>query len=555
MGLVVNTNIASLNAQRNLGKTSTGLNRSLQRLSSGLRINSAKDDAAGSGISNRMSAQVRGYNQAVRNANDGISLSQTAEGALQEVTTNLQRMRELAVQAASEMLTDDDRSSIQLEVDQLRTEIDRIAETTTFNNKNILNGSFAGFAFQVGANANETIGVNLESVRTNKLGKQAGIVQSTSDRIALTAAAGDTGTIGIQEGQGTPAVSITTGDATITIENMGKVDIAHADFGGSLHFADYASLTDKTDMDYGKGIAKDIAARINNIRELNMDDSTNEGHTLLEGVYASAQTTFKSSDLSTGDVASTQLGVEGYKNVGTGTIEDDGLQINGVKIGPTRFEKNDADGSLQGAINSKTYITGVKASINKDGELLLTAEDGRDILISTKDARTSNLLFGGGGHVENGQPDTTDFTAAIGALRVTGKVTITAQDSMTLVGAESGFTNLDESNVQALGSISNADVSSVKGANTLIQSVDSALKQVDDMRSNLGAVQNRLESTINNLSNISENLSASRSRILDVDFAEETASLTKTQIMQQAGTAMLAQSNQIPQAALSLLGG
>jgi flagellin len=567
MAMVINTNVASLNAQRNLSNTQNTLNTSLQRLSSGLRINSAKDDAAGLAITNRMSSQIRGLNQAVRNANDGISVAQTAEGALSEVTSILQRMRELAVQSANDSNTADDRASIQLEVDELVAELDRIAETTSFNNRKILDGTAGKFNFQVGANANETIQVEMVNVKTNSLGSQAGIVQSQSMRITLSADGAEDGTIGASEvGVATTDVdtSIAAGDVTVAVGSKTAVDIADASFGGAMNIDTTTDLKDVESSNYGSGLAKDIAARINKIRE-DQIENTNAGEsgTYLEGVYASAKTTFKISDLSATETdefataTESSIGTD-FTYVGAGTLNNGDLEINGVDIGPVNVQEKDANGALTTAINAKSDITGVTASINSDGELLLTAEDGRDIVFSTSDATATNILFAAGS-AGNGQATTQDFEAAITDMRVTGNVTVTAQDTLTFAGdfaaADFGFqaAQLEEDNVQAVGTIANADVSTVDGANTLIGSVDSALRQVDDMRAKLGAVQNRLESTIANLESVSENVSASRSRTLDADFAAETASMTKAQILQQAGVAMLAQANQLPQAALSLL--
>ena len=549
MALSINTNMASLNAQRNLDKTQNRLNTSLQRLSSGLRINSAKDDATGMAMANRMTAQIRGLNQAVRNSNDGISLAQTAEGALQETVENLMRLRELGNSLSGDLPTADDRASAQVEIDQLVAEINRIAENTTFNNRKILNGSSDSFNFQVGANANETINLDLVNVKANALGSQAGITQSTGSRVSLLNGATDVGNIGIQEGAATTAVIAT--EFKIEIAGTSSVDIAAAGYGGSISSTVTASLQDVNNADYGGGIAKDIAERINFIRELNETDTTYEDKTTLENVYASAKTSFKAADMVALDYGGSAVASDEYTYVGAGSITNGQLEINGVDIGAVAFKEKDADSSLTDAINAKSDLTGVTASINNDGELLLSAEDGRDIVVTTTSdvaGTTTNLLFGAAG------AGTTDFDADFASLRITGAVTITAMDTIAgTATTDAGFTTLTEDNVQATGSIANADVSTAAGANILVESVDSALKQVDNMRVKLGAVQNRFASTISNLQNVSENLSASRSRIMDTDFASETAVFTKTQIMQQAGVAMLAQAKQLQQGALSLL--
>jgi flagellin len=337
------------------------------------------------------------------------------------------------------------------------------------------------------------------------------------------------------------------------------VDIGLAQFGGAISGTTTSNLKNVNNADYGSGMAKSIADRINNIREMAITD-TNAGAsgTYLQDVYASAKTTFQSSDMVAADYSGTTVAASNYAYVGAGSIKNGDLNINGVDIGAATFESKDADGSLVTAINAKSDTTGVEASTNDNGELVLTADDGRDIVINTATSTTANLLFSAGGSTQT--TGAADFGANLDNLRVTGEVTVTAKDTITMAEANSdefgvgaSQASLEEKNVQAKGTIANADVSTVDGANTLIGSVDSALKQVDDMRAKLGAIQNRFDSTISNLQSVAENLSASRSRTLDADFSQETSNLTKAQILQQAGVAMLAQANQLPQAALSLL--
>lgn len=556
MPQIINTNISSLNAQRNLNKSQGALQTSLQRLSSGLRINSAKDDAAGLAISNRFTTQVRGLNVAVRNANDGISFAQTAEGALSEVTTALQRIRDLAVQSANDTNSASDRQSLQAEVDQLKSEINRIAETTTFNGNKILNGSSGSLNFQIGANANQTVSVSGVDAKASSLGSQPGVVQSTSDRIQ-GGTAGDNGTQGIQENSDLTAnVSISNFNIRLdSVENADVIDIADSAYGGNIDQVATANLTDRTDDNYGSGLAKQVAERINDIRV--------SGEESLQGVYATAETTFKGSDLVGNDYSGNVDSANAADtNVGAGELDNGDLVINGVDIGPVTFQANDADGSLTTAINAKSDITGVQASINQNGELILTADDGRDIIIdvngadATDSVNKTNDLFGGGDEL------TTDrFDANLQDLRVTGRITVTGTDTINVAGTnndELGFDDLTvdgaEDNVQATGTIDNADVTTVDAANSTIEAVDSALSQIDSFRADLGAVQNRFESTIRNLSSVSEALSAANSRILDADFASETATLAKNQVLQQAGISVLAQANALPQQALSLLG-
>ena len=522
MALTINTNVASVNAQRNINRNSSVLNRSLQRLSSGLRINSAKDDAAGLAISSRFTAQIRGLNQAVRNANDGISLVQTAEGALDETNNILQRMRELAVQAANDSNAQSDRESIQLEINQLVSELDRIADTTTFNNRTLLDGSVSAFNLQVGSNSGDSITFSVGAMRANALGQQPGIVQSTGSRISLANNAADAGTIGIQEGAS--AAVITAADVTIAIGTGAAVDIADAQYGGDIS---------------GTDIARQVATRINNIREAGG----------LADVYASASTSFTASEVVAADYAGAAVPAAGNHSVGVGSIANGELVINGIDIGPASFQANDAGGDLVSAINAKSDQTGVTASVNANGELVLDAADGRDIVITTADAATTNELFGNslaaGG-----------FDAAFTGLRISGAVKVSARDTITFAGAnttDAGFATLTEDNVQAVGTIANADVTTVSAAGILMDAVDSALDQVANLRADLGAIQNRLESTISNLANIAENVTAARTGIRDADFAAETAELTKGQILQQAGISVLAQANQLQASVLSLL--
>lgn len=549
MAQVINTNISSINAQRNLSKSSSALQTSLQRLSSGLRINSAKDDAAGLAISNRFATQIRGTNVAIRNANDGISFAQTAESGLTEVTTALQRMRDLAVQAANDTNSASDRQSLQAEVDQLKSEISRIASTTEFNGTKILNGSKDTQKFHVGANSNQTVSLTGVDAKASSLGSQPGVVQSTGQRVSFLQ----------DNGNGTQGISETAADANdvsnfvirmSSVDAADEVNIAETRFGGNIAVNTTADLTDRFSDNYGGGLAKDIAARINDIRV--------SGEETMQGVYATANTTFKATDLASDDDYAGTVDANGDTFVGGGTLENGDLTINGVDIGPVTFQKNDADGSLVNAINAKSDVTGVVASVDKNGELVLEASDGRDILITTGDADITNDIFGGGSDA-----DTPRFDAGFTDLRISGKLTITGTDTLNFSGTDDAMLGLDatglaavgsQDNEQAVGTIANADITTIEAANRTIESVDSALAQVDSMRAGLGAVQNRLESTIRNLAFTAEALSAANSRILDADFAQETANLTKNQVLQQAGISVLAQANALPQQALSLLG-
>jgi flagellin len=378
---VINTNVASLNAQRNLSGTNGALATSLQRLSSGFRINSAKDDAAGLAISERFTTQIRGLDQAQRNANDGISLSQTAEGALTEVGNNLQRIRELAVQASNGTNSQGDRDAINSEVTQLKSEIQRVAQQTSFNGTKLLDGSFSAVAFQVGANAGETISIaGIANVQTAAIGGTFTRVTGSFNSSALT------------------------------------------------------------------GFATAIAAG--------------------------------------------------------------GVLLNGVDIGAVGSAANAQEraGQLVEAINRVSAQSGVGASYDQvTGDVTLVS----DALVAT--TGTTN--------------------------------------SATVAGIANAFTGAASTTT----GITAVDVSSFTGAQLALGQIDNALTAVNSARADLGAIQNRFGSVVANLSSTTENLTASRSRIKDADFAKETAELTRSQILQQAGVAMLSQANQLPQSVLSLL--
>ncbi|WP_165742721.1 flagellin [Pseudoalteromonas sp. Z9A6] len=384
MALSVNTNVSSLNAQRNLNKSSQGLATSMERLASGMRINSAKDDAAGLQISNRMTSQINGLGVAQRNANDGISMAQTAEGAMQSSTDILQRMRELALQSSNGSNSSDDRASLQKEVGALKEELTRIANTTSFGGQKLLDGSFGTKQFQVGSNANETIGMELSSIKAADLGQVKGKTLSITSSVY-----GNIGAV----------------DETLTFKVSGGSDI-------------------------------------------------------------------------TVDITTT----------------------------------DDAD----------TFTSKINDALSSSGVTLTNT--GTAIEFSATNEVTSFTIASG---------ETTGF--------------LSGASTASLGDADSSVSGVDIGSIDISGSDGT-------GAQNALASIDEALKQVDEQRADLGALQNRFGHTISNLSNIQENVSASRSRIQDTDFATETAQMTKNQILQQAGTSILSQANQLPQAALSLLG-
>ena len=385
MAQVINTNISSLNAQRNLNSSQASLQTSLQRLSSGMRINSAKDDAAGLAISQRFTTQINGSDQAARNANDGISLAQTAEGSLGTITGNLQRMRQLAVQSANATNSASDRAALQTEVGQLKSEVDRVANNASFNGVQLLDGSNPSFVFQVGANTSANDTVTVSGLQNATLAGLSSVTSASTQSTAIS-------------GLGTLAVDGVTNSLTVNGTNIGAL-------------------------------------------------------------------------------------------TATGTASQRAAQV-------------------VDAINRIATTTGVNAFVDSTSGTINLTSSSNIALVAT-----------GTGAAQTG------FAAAQNATAAT----------------TTGLTSLD--------------ISSFSGAQLAIKQIDSALGQVNSARATLGAVQNRFSSVVANLQTTSENLSASRSRIQDTDFAAETANLTKSQILQQAGTAMLSQANSLPNNVLSLLKG
>ncbi len=488
MPQIINTNVMSLTAQRNLNKSQGSLSTSLQRLSSGLRINSAKDDAAGLAISERFTSQIRGLNQAVRNSNDGISLAQTAEGALQQVTNNLQRMRALAVQSANDTNSASDRASLQEEVTQLVAEIDRIASTTNFNGQTLFDGAFANnpMVFQVGANANQTISVSIAKADASTLGSNATL---TSTGASLS--------------DGVNAGAFTSPSGVLQIN-------------GTLINTTADGLS-STDADAS---ANAVAAGINAL----------SGTT---GVTATANAT----TVTLGTMIADANGITGAGD----------FSINGVDITVTAIQAGDADSALRDAINAVSNQTGVTAALDSSNQMVLTAADGRNIAIKAD----------GGADVDIFSDANADISSALDTV-IVGTVTLDSDSAISvdtgLAAATNGMTiSAGTTALTTTNSMTNVDIATRAGATSAITNIDRAIDSVSSTRATFGAVQSRFESAIANLSTTSENLSAARSRIRDADFAQETASMTRSQILQQAGLSVLSQANSQPQNVLALL--
>jgi flagellin len=471
-----------------LSKTTSGIEQAMERLSTGLRINSAKDDAAGLGISDRMTTQIRGLNQAIRNAGDAISLSQTAEGAMQESTNILQRMRELAVQSANGTNSAEDRNALQAEVDQLKAELTRIADTTTFNGKKLFDGSFGTQSFQVGYQANETISVTIGDARAATLGSYTMVADGSITGNVVTGAAAN----GVSE---VTNMTITTGAGTST----------------AISYADDAS-------------AADIATAIN-------------ASAASVGITATASN-------------STTLAV--LENA-----DGDGLSftLNGATVSASITTSSDLS-ELAAAINGVAGTSGVTAVFENPADkstLTLTTTDGRDINLQsfTDDDASSD---GTAATIELGGTELESGAVNNDGIKV-GTVSLTSSEGAFTVANASTEVFASANPNSSFSAVANVDISGSTdaGAQAALSVLDSALRTISTLRSDLGAVQNRMEYTISNLNNVVENTSAARSRVMDADFAAETANLTRGQILQQAGVSMLAQANAAPQAVLALL--
>ncbi len=716
MPLVINTNVASLNAQRQLVKSGDDLTTAMERLSSGKRINTAADDAAGLAISNRMTSQVRGLNQAIRNASDGISLIQTAEGALDETTNILQRMRELAIQSANGIYNDENRKTLDAEVQQLISELDRISKTTTFNGQKLLDGSLGDVELQVGSNANETIEISIQAMDAKTLGMGSTSVdllgaEITANLSTLTLAEGDIlingqsigdfagssetfqdlidsindNVLGVDASGFTSLEAGTVGDGVLENGNTLRITVQSADGSGNniFNITDTKSLDELADKisDTTGGI---ISAVVDDKGELVL--ANDSGSTVVvvaldatgSSSNAAAATLVEQATgldlLSTGGASQTAsaegqivltsehgdpitiergstgslalLDSLGFReSVDAGVITGPGLVANSnganealavgeLIINGVTIDNTDTD-SLKGkvdAINKSSSDTGVVANTFSTVNLDLTGVDFSVISAGTFDQITlngvtvdlgQNVTITDAKSLADGFNDHTDVTGV--SARVLGTNLILESDqaainvsitstATNLIGTGTGLQDFtrsfinssatlitstttlatagttthnttggiqltstngnpisvelgDNADLARLGLLeANSVVSGTFGAaiNTIsvdtahnaqraIDVIDNALDEINDVRSQLGAVNNRLDFTISNLMNVSENTSAARSRILDADFAAETAALSRAQVLQQASQAMLAQANAQTQQVLQLL--
>ncbi len=529
MAMTINTNIQSLNAQRNLGTSQSSLSTSMQRLSSGMRINSAKDDAAGLAIATRMGTQITGLNQAQRNANDGVSLAQTAEGALSTIGGNLQRIRELAVQSRNATNSTEDRAALQKEVDQLKSEIDRVATDTSFNGTKLLDGSFTSQAFQVGANQGQTISVDsIANAKIDQLGSWTSLDASAKTSSYTTQ---QLSSLDFSKAA-TNVVAATAGEVESVAQL--KFDFSGADSAVSFKVDGY-DITLNKDLTDAAGLKGEIESQLNAKAGSNV---------YAAAVAATGELTI--SKVATG-AGSTAPVLSGWSQGAAYTGYDITKNVTSTQGQAAKPAVATSNLDINVKLGTKTVNVTLTADYtNKQSEMITEIQKQLDDATNGNPDKLKVTADGTSGFkIESrtaGGADTEKLTVSLNAATsINGFADGKAVEGSDAISAktQTGFQGLD--------------ISTVNGADEAILAMDAALKSVNSARANLGAMQNRFESVVSNLSVNSENLSASKSRIMDADFASETANLSRSQILQQAGTAMVAQANQLPQGVLSLL--
>lgn len=596
MGFRINTNIDAMSAHRNMIGTSGALSKSLERLSSGLRINRAADDASGMTIADSLRAQASGLGQAMKNAGDAISLVQVADGALEESINIVTTIRTKAIQAASDAQNTVSRAAIQADINKLLEQMNTIADTTAFNGQTLLKGNFTNKSFQVGAYANQTVSVSIENADASHVGRLAA-TNSTTTQTNLTSL------VGTIAGNNDIVADSTPANGEWAVPTSTNLTVNTIAIGGYLGAQGTGMLS-----------AKGTAAALNAV-----------GGTT--GVTATAKTEWT-----------------GTGNVTAGTIADGGLLINGVNLGAITVTTNDASGALVSAINAKQATTGVSAAVNASGLMTLTAADGRNIAVSGASvallgtgfaANTTSVTVVGGTAAAEGAAvnfnldgvnivwdassttatvDNTNLYTALAAAKTAGtissnytftdngaagvvitradgqdinilndtdndatilidtiaanattglvknssyhgQVSLASTGTITIGGDTStlatfGFT---ATTVAASGGIADVDVTSSANAQTGIQRADSALEALDKIRSGLGSAQNQVEATLRNISVARVNIQSAESAIRDVDFADESSNFAKMNILVQAGSYALSQANAVQQNIMTLL--
>ncbi|MFM9924774.1 flagellin [Variovorax sp. H27-G14] len=549
MTQVINTNSLSLVTQNNLNKSQSALNTAIERLSSGMRINSAKDDAAGQAIANRFTANIKGLTQATRNANDGISIAQTTEGALTEVNNNLQRVRELSVQAATGTNSASDLDSIQSEIGQRLDEINRVSEQTQFNGVKVLSADAGKLTVQVGANDGETIDIDLQEISAKTLGLDGFNVNNTGSKnkvatssdlliAGFTAAAPSNGVTAYSRTLGT-ANTATSNDALANIKDGGKVAVT----GGATYT--YSAATKSY------SVAETARTATNTLAALKPPAGTSVTATVKLGSQ-STDVKIDSNGALTDAADNSALFLDASGNLtktGAGTTVAATLtalvsNVNGMKAAgdSVTFAATGAKYvvAAPGAGTAATFdVTGEKATAGEVAAKIGAAAGSIDLDGTGSDVYTLAAADG-----------KTDGFMGVSGLTKTTAETINVNANGNITTTTGGIVYADSSKA---GSVTTNAVSNGKSTVDPLKTLDAALSKVDKLRSALGAVQNRFDSVISNLGTTVTNLSSSRSRIEDADYATEVSNMTRAQILQQAGTSVLSQANQTTQGVLSLL--
>ncbi len=573
MPLIINTNVAALNAQRQLVQSGNEMSQAMERLASGRRVNTARDDAAGLAISNRQTSQIRGLDQAIRNANDGVSLIQTAEGALDEVTNILQRMRELAIQSANGIYSDVDRATLDAEVQQLKAEVDRIALSTTFNGQPLLDGSLSNVALQVGSEANEIIDLEIQGFSASSLGSNSGdYVSEVSGGLTsfTTLAGGDE--LQINDVAINSLTSATNVNELLTLLNSdldGKgaeastlVSVVASTAGNGVipdGSALVLTLTDGEGNDQVYRISDtssldELVSKVNS--ETAIDAKVNsDGKLVLTAVNSETLTITTDVTAATGTLATAEFSL---------VLSDTSNEGRGVKIeagtGLSAAERDDLGINVQD--DNENWLG---AAVTTTGTI-----NAGDLIINGVEIGAIDAATAAAGQVDNAIEAINLLSAESGvvAFEVAGSTTtmgLRAADGSPIQikygeGATAStvttITGFQEMNAaEGTGSVSGIQIDTAAGAQSAIDVIDVALEQINATRSDLGAINNRLDFTMSNLANVSEKTSAARSRILDADYAAESSMLSRSQVLQQASQAMLAQANAQPQQVLQLLQG
>jgi len=685
MPQIINTNIASINAQRNLDRSQGDNQTALQRLSSGLRINSAKDDAAGLAISTRFTAQIQGLTVAIRNAGDGVSLAQTAEGALGSMTDNLLRIRDLALQAANATNSDIDRTALNEEVNQLIAEIERVSLQTTFNGTKLLDGTFSDVTFQIGANEGENVSFGIEGTKIDQLGTAPtdgissepeaaalvagdlvvnGVAVGASSGVndafssgsqdqsaiakaaAINAVADQTGVEAVINGTfvgGTTSFLATTQSVSITINDVAINLSSSSTLSNSVNLENVAAAINEVSGQTGvtasfsgnpaQGVqltAEDgrniiVRSTTANTSEFGLppSDTTAQAGVTYSGTYTlvSSDGSDIILDTNTGNIGNAGLAVGEYSGRNSGAISDEvpandllagDIVINGVPVGPsldnfdTASNVNRSESAIAKAvaINEVSDRTGVSAQVNAailtagtitttssssgsldvNGVQINVSYGSNDSVADRQNAIVTAInnkagqsgvraeAFGSSFRLisDDGRNISVDnYQGIVGAQLgldstsvvtgvVTGTIALNSAGKIelgTITGniANSGFEIGTYGSGDTGTLVKDIDISSVEGAILALAAVDNALNTINLQRANLGAIQNRFTSTIETQQITSENLAASNSRIRDADFAAETAELSRTQVLQQAGLSVLSQANAQPQNVLQLL--